>query len=174
MILMTPLQLDRLSSPIGSVLVVWDRKQHLRAIDFEDFEERMRKLLDSQVGHWEISAGEAPNTISRAIEAYFSGDVHPLHALPVKLCGTVFQKRVWEALQAVPPGATISYGTLARRIGQPSASRAAGLANGTNPIAIRIPCHRVVGANGALTGYGGGLWRKKWLIAHEAAGKGTG
>lgn len=82
--------------------------------------------------------------------------------------GTPFQRRVWQALTEIPFGGTISYGELARRIGQPTAARAVGLANGQNPISIVVPCHRVMGANGALTGYGGGIERKRWLLAHEA------
>src|SRR5450432_3910453 len=90
--------------------------------------------------------------------------------LPVELAGTGFQRRVWAALREIPYGETVSYGELARRIGQPSASRAVGLANGQNPISIVVPCHRVIGANGSLTGYGGGLERKRWLLAHESKG----
>jgi methylated-DNA-[protein]-cysteine S-methyltransferase len=81
--------------------------------------------------------------------------------------GTVFQQRIWEALKAIPYGTTMSYGELAQQIGQPKASRAVGLANGRNPISIIVPCHRVIGANGKLTGYGGGIERKQWLLNHE-------
>ena len=83
---------------------------------------------------------------------------------------TASQQRVWRALCDIAYGETISYGELARRIGQPAAARAVGLANGQNPIAIVVPCHRVIGANGSLTGYGGGLERKRWLLAHESKG----
>jgi methylated-DNA-[protein]-cysteine S-methyltransferase len=82
--------------------------------------------------------------------------------------GTDFQKSVWHALRAIPAGQTVTYGELARRLGQPTAMRAVGLANGANPIGIVVPCHRVVGANGTLTGYAGGLERKRWLLAHES------
>ncbi|MCB1527776.1 MAG: methylated-DNA--[protein]-cysteine S-methyltransferase [Hyphomicrobiaceae bacterium] len=163
------LQLDRLPSPIGNLLVLWDNDEHLRAIDFEDFDERMRTLLRRQVGACEISASNAPPQIRGAIESYFAGDDEPLRNLPVRLGGSKFQRRVWTTLQNIPSGTIISYGELAKHIGQPTASRAVGLANGANPIAIRIPCHRVIGANGRLTGYGGGLWRKEWLLAHEDA-----
>jgi len=100
------------------------------------------------------------------LEAYFAGELREF-ALPLAARGTPFQQRVWLALCAIPYGETISYGELARRIGQPAASRAVGLANGRNPIAIVVPCHRVIGAHGSLTGYGGGLARKRWLLAHE-------
>lgn len=100
------------------------------------------------------------------LQAYFAGELHEFD-LPLAAAGTPFQKRVWRALGEIPYGQTISYGELARRIGQPTASRAVGLASGQNPISIIVPCHRVIGANGALTGYGGGIERKKWLLAHE-------
>lgn len=103
------------------------------------------------------------------LKAYFAGDLRDFD-LPLAAAGTPFQQRVWRALRDIPYGETISYGELARRIGQPTASRAVGLANGQNPISIVVPCHRVIGANGSLTGYGGGLERKRWLLAHEAKG----
>lgn len=103
------------------------------------------------------------------LRAYFAGHLQ-IFDLPIKAQGTPFQQRVWAALCEIPYGETISYGELARRIGQPTASRAVGLANGQNPISIIVPCHRVIGANGTLTGYGGGLDRKRWLLAHESGG----
>jgi methylated-DNA-[protein]-cysteine S-methyltransferase len=103
------------------------------------------------------------------LEAYFAGELRDFD-LPLAPEGTAFQRRVWKALCGIPYGATISYGELARRIGQPQASRAVGLANGRNPISIIVPCHRVIGADGTLTGYGGGLARKRWLLAHESKG----
>jgi len=103
------------------------------------------------------------------LRAYFAGELRDFE-LPLAAEGTPFQQRVWRALCDIPYGETISYGELARRIGQPAASRAVGLANGRNPISIVVPCHRVIGANGSLTGYGGGLERKRWLLAHEGKG----
>ncbi len=103
------------------------------------------------------------------LQAYFAGELREFD-LPLAPEGTPFQQRVWRALCDIPYGETISYGELARRIGQPKASRAVGLANGQNPISIVVPCHRVIGANGSLTGYGGGLERKRWLLAHESKG----
>jgi methylated-DNA-[protein]-cysteine S-methyltransferase len=99
--------------------------------------------------------------------AYFDGDLHAIDALPVATEGTVFQKSVWQALRTIPTGKTMSYGELAVKIGKPAAVRAVGLANGSNPIGVVVPCHRVIGANGSLTGYGGGLERKRWLLDHE-------
>jgi methylated-DNA-[protein]-cysteine S-methyltransferase len=101
------------------------------------------------------------------LRAYFASELREFD-LPVTLRGTDFQRRVWTELRAIPFGTAISYGELARRIGQPTASRAVGAANGRNPVAIIVPCHRVIGANGTLTGYGGGLDRKRWLLRHEA------
>jgi O-6-methylguanine DNA methyltransferase len=103
---------------------------------------------------------------ARQLEEYFAGHRREFD-LPIALHGTAFQRRVWEQLQVIPCGATLSYGQVAQRLRQPSASRAVGLANGRNPVSIVIPCHRVIGADGSLTGYGGGLERKQWLLEHE-------
>jgi len=109
----------------------------------------------------------APFADARAqLDAYFDGRRHDFD-LPLAPAGTEFQRTVWTALCAIPHGRTTSYGDLARRIGRPAASRAVGLANGRNPIAIIVPCHRVIGADGSLTGYGGGIKRKRWLLDHE-------
>ena len=105
--------------------------------------------------------------VADALRRYFAGDLAALDAVPAELNGTPFQKTVWQALRRIPPGTTISYGELARRIGQPTSVRAVGAANGANPVAVIVPCHRVIGSNGTLTGYGGGLDRKRWLLAHE-------
>jgi O-6-methylguanine DNA methyltransferase len=104
--------------------------------------------------------------VAEQFDAYFAGE-RSTFDIEMNLLGTPFQQRVWSQLCQIPYGETISYGELARRIGNPNASRAVGLANGRNPIAIVVPCHRVIGANGSLTGYGGGLERKTWLLEHE-------
>jgi methylated-DNA-[protein]-cysteine S-methyltransferase len=106
--------------------------------------------------------------VTAQLEGYFAGELRTFD-LPMWLHGTEFQRQVWSGLQAIPYGETISYGELARRVGNPGASRAVGLANGRNPIAIIVPCHRVIGSNGQLTGYGGGIDRKSWLLEHEGA-----
>jgi methylated-DNA-[protein]-cysteine S-methyltransferase len=108
----------------------------------------------------------------RQLAEYFEG-ARRAFTLPLALVGTVMQQRVWMALRDIPFGETVSYGTIARRIGHPAASRAVGAANGRNPIAIIVPCHRVIGADGSLTGFGGGLDRKRWLLTHEARVRGT-
>jgi methylated-DNA-[protein]-cysteine S-methyltransferase len=102
-----------------------------------------------------------------ALAAYFDGDVHALNPLVTEPRGTEFQRLVWAALRRIPVGRTISYGELAIIIGRPAAARAVGMANGANPIPVVVPCHRVIGADGSLTGFGGGINRKKWLLAHE-------
>ena len=111
----------------------------------------------------------ALKTVRAQLEAYFEGELQDFD-LPLAARGSPFQQRVWQALCDIPYGVTVSYGELARSIGLPQAARAVGLANGHNPIAIVVPCHRVIGANGTLTGYGGGLERKRWLLAHESRG----
>ena len=105
----------------------------------------------------------------RALTAYFAGEIGALDTLSVATGGTDFQRCVWAALRTIPTGETVSYGELARRIGNPKAVRAVGMANGANPIGIVVPCHRVIGSDGGLGGYGGGVERKAWLLKHEGA-----
>ncbi len=162
------LRLDRLASPIGTILLVTDEDGALRALDFEDCEPRMLKLLRCYCGAAELAeGGAAPTSARRALDAYFAGDLDGLASVRIATGGSPFQREVWTALRAIPAGATTSYGQLAAKLRRPTASRAVGLANGANPIAIVVPCHRVIGADGALTGYGGGLARKRWLLDHE-------
>lgn len=163
------LQLDRLPSPIGTMLAVFDDEAHLRALDFDDYEPRLHRLLHRHYGAFDLVPGRAPPAITTRLAAYFDGELSAVDAIPVATGGTAFQRRSWAALRAIPPRRTMSYGELAASIGAMGASRAVGLANGANPIAIVVPCHRVIGANGSLTGYGGGLHRKHWLLAHEGA-----
>lgn len=163
------LQLDVYASPIGDILLVHDEDGVLRALDFSDYEPRMRRLLKRHYGSGETEAGKAPAATIAALDAYFAGDERALGALKTATSGTEFQRRVWAALRTIPRGETLSYGALAERIGSPKAVRAVGLANGANPIAIVVPCHRVIGASGSLTGFGGGLHRKEWLLRHEGA-----
>jgi|SRR5579872_988275 len=163
------LTLDRIEAPIGAFLIATDEQGRLRAVDFFADEARLRRLLVKQYGQVTTEHGQAPAPIRRAFEDYFAGDVRALERVPVEPAGTAFQRKVWDALQRIPAGQTKSYGQLAREIGAPKAMRAVGLANGQNPIAIVIPCHRVIGADGSLTGFGGGLPRKRWLLRHEGA-----
>lgn len=161
--------LDTIPAPIGAFLIATDQDGVLRAVDFWADEPRLRALLARQYGDVKVETGQAPAPIRRAFEAYFDGDIRALESVPVATVGTGFQRKVWAALQRIPAGETKSYGQLAAEIGEPDAARAVGLANGANPIAIVIPCHRVIGADGSLTGFGGGLPRKRWLLTHEGA-----
>ena len=163
------LTLDTIPAPIGAFLIAVDQDGILRGVDFWADEPRLRALLRRQYGDVKVETGHAPAPIRRAFEDYFAGDIRALERVPVETVGTAFQRKVWAALQRIPAGETRSYGQLAVEIGEPKAMRAVGLANGQNPIAIVIPCHRVIGADGSLTGFGGGLPRKRWLLTHEGA-----
>jgi O-6-methylguanine DNA methyltransferase len=163
------MRVGRVPSPLGSLFVVHDSDGHLRALDFPDYEERLHRLLRLHYGACEPAPGPAPGVTVLALDAFFAGELEAIDTLSVQTGGTEFQRRVWAALRRIPAGTTTSYRQLAAAIGRPDAVRAVGLANGANPIAIVVPCHRVIGADGSLTGYGGGLERKRWLLAHERA-----
>lgn len=163
------LSVGGINTPTGRMIIVLDGEQRLRAIDWEDHEPRMQRLLRRHYGEICLREEVRPTPVVLALQAYFDGDLVAIDSLPIATNGTDFQRAVWEALRHISPGETISYGMLAAQIGQPAAMRAVGLATGANPIAIVVPCHRVVGKNGALTGYGGGLERKRWLLTHERA-----
>lgn len=162
------LTLSQFDTPVGTLLLVSDSAGLLRALDFADYEERMRRLLARHYGTFTLTPGPAPAAITDALTRYFAGDLDALAAVPVATGGSDFQKTVWAALRTIPAGETRGYGALAATIGKPGAARAVGLANGLNPIGIVVPCHRVIGANGTLTGYAGGVERKRWLLEHEA------
>jgi methylated-DNA-[protein]-cysteine S-methyltransferase len=161
------LRLEQYKSPFSKLLLVTDEQGALRALDFADYEPRMHRLLREHYGDYELEKGAAPEPIIQSLDAYFDGDLTALNCIRTTTAGTLFQRAVWRALRSIKPGTTKTYGQIATRIGRPTASRAVGAANGSNPIAIVVPCHRVIGANGALTGYGGGLPRKQWLLDHE-------
>ena len=163
------LLLNRLATPIGDMLIVADRDGNLRATFWTDDDNDVRRFLERHYRGVQIELERAadPYRLTIAIAAYFAGDLHEIDTLPVRTAGTAFQREVWRALREIPCGTTISYGELARRIGRPEAVRAVGTANGSNPIGVVVPCHRVIGANGTLTGYGGGIERKRWLLDHE-------
>jgi methylated-DNA-[protein]-cysteine S-methyltransferase len=164
-----PLFLDRMQTPIGELLLVTDGAGKLRALDWADYEERMLRLLRLHYGGGGVSLERLanPHGLSDRIRRYFEGDIGVIDRIEVATGGTTFQRSVWKQLRAIPGGSPISYGELAEQIARPKAVRAVGLANGSNPIGIVVPCHRVIGANGSLTGYGGGLERKRWLLDHE-------
>jgi methylated-DNA-[protein]-cysteine S-methyltransferase len=161
------LLLSRAPSPIGAILLVTDGTR-LCALEFEDYADRLQVSLRRQYHGQMATPADDPTDTTACLAAYFAGDVTAIDQLPVAAAGTAFQNQVWAALRQIPAGATTQYGRLATSIGRPTAIRAVGTANGANPISIVVPCHRVIGANGSLTGYGGGLPRKAWLLAHEA------
>jgi methylated-DNA-[protein]-cysteine S-methyltransferase len=162
---------DSLDTPIGQLNYVCDAQGALRMIDWSDHEARAARLLDIHYGKggYMLTKRRNPFDLTTRLASYFNGEIHAIDGIPTATAGTVFQREVWRALREIPAAETISYGELARRIGRPRAVRAVGLANGSNPVGIVVPCHRVIGANGSLTGYGGGLHRKEWLLAHERA-----
>jgi methylated-DNA-[protein]-cysteine S-methyltransferase len=163
--------LERIDTPIGELILVADRDKKLRAVDWTEYEPRMLRLLRRHYGKdgFALEPATSPGNLADSMKRYFAGELGAIDNLPVQTAGTPFQRAVWTALREIPRGATESYGKLAQRIGRPAAIRAVGLANGSNPIGIVVPCHRVIGANGSLTGYGGGMERKRWLLEHEGA-----
>jgi methylated-DNA-[protein]-cysteine S-methyltransferase len=164
---MTDFFIETLATPIGTALVVTDEEAQLRAFDWEDRASSMHRLLRLHYGSVRLEPKGAASTAKRAAEAYFEGELSTIDSLPVKTGGTPFQRSVWAALRTIPTGKTTTYGRLAAGISRPKAVRAVGMANGANPISIVVPCHRVIGADATLTGYGGGLERKRWLLQHE-------
>ena len=159
--------LDRLATPIGTALLITDGDGVLRALDWEEHAPRMRELLRLQYGAVALKDARAPSDLKTALSGYFKGDLDRLKTIIWRVEGTPFQRKVWTALPRIPAGSTLSYGALAARIKKPKAVRAVGHANGANPISVVVPCHRLIGADGSLVKYGGGLERKRWLLAHE-------
>jgi len=163
------LLIDRTDTPIGEILIVSDFEGNLRAVDWTDYETRMHRILRRHYGvkGFQLEPASHPNGLTRAITSYFEGELTAIDTLPVQTGGTTFQRDVWRALRTIPCGTTVTYAKLAEQIGRPAAVRAVGAANGSNPIGVVVPCHRVIGADGSLTGYGGGIERKSWLLNHE-------
>jgi methylated-DNA-[protein]-cysteine S-methyltransferase len=159
--------LDRLPTPIGTALLVTDAEGALRALDWEDYAPRMKELLRLHYGAVVLNEARSPQSVRSALSGYFKGDLDRLDTIEWRVAGTPFQSKVWNALPKIPAGQTMSYGALAARLGMPNAMRAVGHANGSNPISVVVPCHRLIGADGSLVKYGGGLERKRWLLAHE-------
>lgn len=154
-----PLYYAYLDTPIGSLLVAGDAERlHLIGFPSGSRAHRASAL-------WSRDDELFSDAFSQ-LRAYFAGDLKRFN-LPLRIAGTPFQNAVWSALRDIPYGETLSYGELARRIGRPAASRAVGAANGANPLPIVVPCHRVIGADGSLTGFGGGIETKRYLLRHE-------
>lgn len=159
--------LDRLQTPIGVALLVTDADGVLRALDWQEYEPRMKNLLRLQCGAVALRDARSPEAVRSALTGYFKGDLDRLQEIEWRVGGTSFQQQVWAALPKIPVGTTMSYGALAAQLDAPKAVRAVGHANGSNPISVVVPCHRLIGANGSLVKYGGGLARKRWLLKHE-------
>ena len=160
-----------LRTPLGDMLAL-DSGEGLCALEFTGPEKRLTRL-DARLERWfpphEIADRDTPTIVRTRtwLQAYFAGASADTNGLPLDMRGAAFEKRVWVALRAIAPGETTRYGAIAKTLGSAGGSRAVGAANGANPIAIIVPCHRVVGVSGSLTGYGGGLDRKTWLLDHE-------
>jgi methylated-DNA-[protein]-cysteine S-methyltransferase len=157
---------DEIESPIGRIVIA-AREGRLCALEFG--RARVNRVLAARFGRARTVRTRNPFGFSARIRAYLAGDLTALDRIPVDPGGTPFQRRVWQALRRIRPGRTRSYGALARALGYGAAARAVGAANGQNPISIVVPCHRLIGGDASLTGYGGGLWRKRWLLHHEGA-----
>jgi methylated-DNA-[protein]-cysteine S-methyltransferase len=157
---------EELTTPLGPLILVSHQEQ-LLAVDWIDHQDRLSRLLQRFWGN--TTCQEHPTGFARAFQKYFEGQLSALKGLALQMAGTPFQRQVWQALLQIPVGQTWSYSQLASQIGNPTAVRAVGLANGCNPLSLVVPCHRVIGANGKLTGYAGGLDRKQWLLDHEAS-----
>jgi methylated-DNA-[protein]-cysteine S-methyltransferase len=160
--------IDRMATPIGEGVIVSDGEGAIRLFYWDDPTHRWKRALLGRYGEVELKEKKGAFGHAKSLRNYFDGDVCVLDTMPVAFAGSPFQPRVWNALRKIPAGATTSYGALAKAIGKRDAVRAVGLANGQNPVALIVPCHRVIGSNGSLTGYGGGLPRKRWLLEHEA------
>ncbi len=158
--------IDSMKSSIGEIRLIW-RDDRLRALQFADCEDRLLRTLAWQFGEYTLLEKRAPKMLRDPLRQYFQGDLRAIDSIPVEMRGTPLQQQIWAALRVIPPGRTRGYGELAAQLGRPRAGRAIGAANGANPISIVIPCHRLIGAGGALINYGGGLERKRWLLSHE-------
>lgn len=167
------LWLDQIETPLGPLALAADDEGRLHAVGWTDGHARPARSVFAGLGGGAVALQPKsdPAGLSGALRAYFAGDLKVICDLPVWVEGTPFQRSVWSALREIPPGETRSYGEIARRIGRLSAVRAVGLANGANPVAIVVPCHRVIGSDGSLTGYAAGVERKRWLLAHERGGQ---
>ena len=163
--------LSRLETPIGVALIATDDQGRLRVFDWEDCALRMRRGLDRiyrESGGVRLDERHgAAWPVRDRLKAFFAGDLAAIDSIPVESAGTPFQRKCWAVLRKIPAGKTWTYTEVAARAGRPAAVRAAGAANGLNPISVVVPCHRVIGADGSLTGYGGGMHRKLWLLRHE-------
>jgi methylated-DNA-[protein]-cysteine S-methyltransferase len=160
------LKVSEIETPVGAVRVVVGENGAC-ALDFSDRWDETRRRLEKRFGSVEFDRVDRIPGVTNRIRAYLKGAADALEAVAVDPGGTPFQQKVWSALRKIPAGRTLSYGSLARRIGRPTGARAVATANAANPISIVIPCHRVIGSDGSLRGYAGGVERKRWLLEHE-------
>lgn len=160
------LSLDEIETEIGTLLLVTNQEARC-ALYFGDEESQLMKRLKRRYRQFQLRRVNNPQGCTDLLKAYFAGDHWALDRIPVSVDGTPFQQQVWSALRTIPIGNTTAYGELAAKVGRPTAARAVGMANAVNPVAIVVPCHRVIGANSKLVGCGGGLDRKQWLLRHE-------
>lgn len=169
---MTLIDIETIATPAnfpGGDFTIAMRGEAVCAAEFAGDKGRLESALAKRFGGVRLVTGDANSDAAAAVRRYFDGDLRALESITVDLAGTDFQMRVWRALQAIPVGETRSYGEIAASIDAPKAFRAVGMANNRNPVAVIVPCHRVIGADGSLTGYAGGLELKEWLLAHEGA-----
>jgi methylated-DNA-[protein]-cysteine S-methyltransferase len=159
---------DRINTPIGEMVLV-ARDGVLLLLEFADAKDRVSREMRLRFGDVDLQSASNPFGLSDVMADYFAGNVSAIDNLITDAGGTDFEQQVWAELRKIPCGVTKSYGEIARTLGDINLSRAVGTANGRNPIAIVVPCHRVIGADGSMTGYGGGLKRKEWLLRHEGA-----
>jgi methylated-DNA-[protein]-cysteine S-methyltransferase len=165
------LNLSKVDSPLGKLLLVTDKQERIRALDFADHQAHLHRVLREHYVQYELVEVPAPHNIATALQRYFDGDLAALDRIATATAGSELQQQVWAALRRIPVGQTTSYGELARALGydDPRMAIDIGAANGANPIAVVVPCHRVIARNGDLKGYAWGLHRKRWLLEHEHA-----
>lgn len=161
---------ETIESPIGPLTLAL-QDEVLVSVEFDKGPARRLSWVKRQFTGEELAERSPGSDAAKALAAYFVDPATDFSGLAVKLYGTDFQIQVWETLRRIPLGETVAYGTIARLVGQPEASQAVGRANGDNPIPVIVPCHRVIGMDGSLTGFGGGLERKVWLLDHESGGR---
>jgi methylated-DNA-[protein]-cysteine S-methyltransferase len=164
----TRLSITELETPAGAIVFA-RRGERLVALSFKDHWPRQKDDLTKRFGAFELTPDANGGQAGRALRRYLGGDLGALDTLEVDTDGTPFQEKVWSRLRKIPAGATLSYAELARAVGEPSAVRAVAGANARNPVSVVVPCHRVIASDGKLSGYGGGIPRKRWLLAHEGA-----
>lgn len=165
---MTPLWVEQVPSPLGLITLA-ATADALVGLEFPPGRSRMLARVRSRLGSVAVEKRGHRSGVAERVRAYLAGDLRALDGIRVDPGGTPFQRRVWSALRKIPAGTTTTYRELAERLGHPRWSRAVGLANARNPVCLVIPCHRVLGSDGDLTGYASGIWRKRWLLEHEGA-----